>query len=70
MTTVLINAVCLAQSLAIYNIVTCDVLSETERLSKEQKAIFVQRKLLLDEDWHALSSVSNHLKTKKFNIKI
>ena len=70
MTTILINAVCLAQSLVIYNIVTCDVLSETERLSKEQKAIFVQQKQLLDEDWHALSSVSNHLKTKKFHIKI
>ena len=46
------------------------MLSQTESLSKEQKAIFFfQRKLLLDEDSHALNSVSNYLKTKKLHIK-
>ena len=34
------NTVCLAQRHLIYSIVTCNVLSQTESLSKEQKAIF------------------------------
>ena len=56
------NTVCLAQRHLIYSIVICNVLSQTESLSKEQKAIFFfQRKLLLDEDSHALNSVSNYL---------
>ena len=64
------NTVCLAQRHLIYSIVTCNVLSQTESLSKEQKAIFFfQRKLLLDEDSHALNSVSNYLKAKKLHIK-
>ena len=34
------NTVCLAQRHIIYSIVTCNMLSQTESLSKEQKAIF------------------------------
>ena len=34
------NTVGLAQRHLIYSIVTCNVLSQTESLSKEQKAIF------------------------------
>ena len=45
------------------------MLSQTESLSKEQKAIFFfQRKLLLDEDSHALNSVSNYLEKTSHQI--